>query len=163
MVAVSLFKNEILKTMSRILAYLLISGLLAVGIYAGYMAFRVDDKPIKDYTVTRSGVDSLQFEAYTKAQVRNVPTKEPFRWSEFTSAVVALAVAFGTISQKRINDKIDRNHTESGIRFDDIDETLRSVADQKNRDNIDQRLVKIEQDAAGFVDDEKVKALIVMD
>lgn len=145
--------QKLIKYMNRTITYLLISGLIAVGIYAGYTAIRVEEKPKSYQFVTRAAVDSTQIAAYNEFRSRNVPVKEPIRWSEITSAIVALTVAFGTIGFKAAHSKINS-------RLDVIDETLRTVADQTNRDNVDQRLVKIEQDAAGFVDDENVKTLI---
>ena len=138
--------------MSRIIAYSIITGLLIVGMYAGYLAFKVEDKPLEFGTVTRQAVDSATMAEYKAAQSKR-KEPEPIKWNEITAMIVSLTVAFGTVgytaSQKKTNNRLDK-----------IDETLSTVIDQKNRENIDKRLVKIEQDAAGFVDDDNVKAFI---
>jgi len=141
--------------MSRILTYLLLSGLFAVGIYAGYLAIKVEDKPKKAYQfVTRQAVDSSTMAEYkAKEAYTPQPIKEPIKWNEITAAIVALTVAGAGIGFTGFKKEVYS-------RFKGIEEQLQSVADQKNRDNVDQRLIKIEQDAAGFVDDEKIKALI---
>jgi len=144
-----------MKPMYRIITYLLISGLVAVGMYAGFTAFtKVEVKPERPYRfVTRQGVDSSQMAEYRRYSDRPPPVKEPIKWNEITTMIVSVTVALGTIGFKSSQKKIS-------VRFDNIESTLQLVVDQKNRDNVDQRLVKIEQDASAFVDDENVKALI---
>lgn len=131
----------------------MIFGLLGVGLFAGYTVLKVENKPKEYKFVTRAGVDSTQFEKYVQQQTEQHPINKPFPWSEMTTLIVSLTVAgaglkFGSF-KKEIYGK-----------FTAIEIILQSVADQKNRDNIDARLVKIEQDAAGFVDNEKIRALI---
>jgi len=137
--------------MNRILTYCLLSGLVVLGGFALYSSLKVEDKP-KQYTfVTRQAVDSAQLKQYIQSQQ---PIKsEPIKWNEITSAIVALAVAGAGIGFKGFKKEVYS-------RFESIDQQLQIVADQKNRDNIDNRLTKIEQDAAGFADDERIKALI---
>lgn len=141
----------ILKIMNRILTYFLLSGLIGVGLYAAYTAIRVEEKPKTIQFVTRSGADSTQVKQY----IERLPAQsepDPIPWNTITTSIVAITVAAGSVNLKRFKQKI----------FDEINEIkeqMKSVADQKNRDNVDAKLVKIEQDAAGWVDDENLKAL----
>jgi len=139
--------------MNRIFSYLLLSGLLGVGIFAGYTVLKVDDKPIEYKFVTRAGVDSTQFEKYIQQQTEQHPINKPFPWAEMTTLIVSVTVAGAGL-------KFGAFKKEIYGKFTAIEVILQSVADQKNRDNIDSRLVKIEQDAAGFVDDDRVRALL---
>jgi len=139
--------------MNRIFSYLLLSGLLGVGIFAGYTVFKVEDKPIEYKFVTRAGVDSTQFEKYIQQQTEQHPINKPFPWAEMTTLIVSVTVAGAGL-------KFGAFKKEIYGKFTAIEVILQSVADQKNRDNIDSRLVKIEQDAAGFVDDDRVRALL---
>ena len=142
--------------MNRIITYFLLSGSVAMGLFAGYAAFKVEEKPIKKYSfVTRQGVDSLQLVKYQQQQanVASAAEPEPIRWNQITAAIVSLFVAVAGVGFKGFKKEVYG-------RFKSIDDQLKSVADQKNRDTVDYRLTKIEQDAAGFVDDERVKALI---
>lgn len=138
---------------------LLISGLVLIGGYAAFMALRVEVKPkaYKFTGVTRSGADSAQVRQYQESQYKESkpvdPIKEPVRWNEITAAIVALTVAWSGIGFVRFKREVNG-------RFNNIDGLLQAVTDQRHRESVDVRLVKIEQDAAGFVDDEKVKALI---
>ena len=138
--------------MNRILTYFLLSGLVGVGLYAAYTAIRVEENPKTIKFVTRSGADSTQVKQY----IERLPAQtdhRPIPWGEITTSIVAITVAAGSVNLKRFKQKI----------FDEIKEIkdqMKSVADQKNRDNVDAKLVKIEQDAAGWVDDENIKALI---
>lgn len=140
--------------MSRVLHILLIAGLLGVGIFATIEAVKVE-KPTFYQSVTRQGVDSITAETYYRNQrfITEKKEREPIRWNEITAAIVAVIGAVAGIGFKQFKSEVYR-------RFKSIDEQLRTVADQKNRDSIDYRLVKIEQDAAGFADDERIKALI---
>jgi hypothetical protein len=143
----------ILKIMNRILNYLLLSGLIGVGIYAAFTAVKVDEKPKTIQFVTRSAVDSTQVRQYIERLPQPVSVPEPIPWAEITTAIVSITIAAGSVNLKRFKSKI----------FDEIrqlKEQMQIVADQKNRDNVDAMLVKIEQDAAGWVDDENLKALI---
>jgi len=139
--------------MNRIFSYLLLSGLLGVGIFAGYTVLKVDDKPIEYKFVTRAGVDSTQFEKYIQQQTEQHPINKPFPWAEMTTLIVSVTVAGAGL-------KFGAFKKEIYGKFTAIEVILQSVSDQKNRDNIDSRLVKIEQDAAGFVDDDRVRALL---
>ncbi len=139
--------------MNRIITYLLLSGLLGVGIFAGYTVLKVEDKPIEYKFVTRAGVDSTQFEKYIQQQAEQHPINKPFPWAEMTTLIVSVTVAGAGL-------KFGAFKREIYGKFNTIEVILQSVADQKNRDNIDSRLVKIEQDAAGFVDDDRVRALL---
>ena len=146
-------KNKLLKIMNRIIAYLIISGLIVVGGVAGYTALRVEKKPYYEHKfVTRSGVDSTAVQQYQQAQVKE-DKPQPIRWNEITTMIVSITVALGSVGFGRFKTKIYSEITE-------IKTQLHTVADQKNRDNIDHQLMKIEQDAAGFVDDERLKALV---
>lgn len=149
-----MLKSNKYQIMNRIITYFLLSGLVAMGLFAGYAAFRVEEKPIKKYSfVTRQGVDSLQLVKYQQQQVSAAPEPEPIRWNQITAAIVSLFVAVAGVGFKGFKKEVYG-------RFSSIEEQLKTVADQKNRDNVDQRLIKIEQDAAGFADDERIKALI---
>ncbi len=139
--------------MNRIFSYLLLSGLLGVGIYAGYTVLKVEDKPTEYKFVTRAGIDSTQFEKYNQQQTEQHPVNKPFPWAEMTTLIVSVTVAGAGIKFGSFKKEIYKE-------IASIKEILQSVADQKNRDNVDARLVKIEQDAAGFVDNEKVRSLI---
>lgn len=141
--------------MNRVLTYILLSGLVAVGLYAGFAAFAKDKNPEKKYSfVKRQSVDSLQFKQYhAQQQMQSIPDPQPIKWEAITSAIVALTVAGAGIGFKGFKKEVYS-------RFKSIEDQLKSVADQKSRDTVDCRLTKIEQDAAGFVDDERVKALI---
>ena len=151
MEAVNLLINNFLKIMNRIITYFLLSGLVLLGGFAIYSSLKVEDKP-KHYTfVTRQAVDSAQLKQYVQSEQ---PIKsEPIKWNEITAAIVALAVAGAGIGFKGFKKEVYN-------RFESIDQQLQIVADQKNRDNIDNRLTRIEQDAAGFADDDRIKALI---
>lgn len=140
--------------MSRIIHYLFISGLLAVGLFATIAALK-GREPIKlNQHVTRSTVDSLTAVTYYKIdQIRKEQDKKSIPWNEITTSIVAIAVAGAGIGFKGFKREVYN-------RFKSIEDQLKSVADQKNRDSVDYRLTKIEQDAAGFVDDERLKALI---
>jgi len=143
-----------LRYMSRIVNYLIITGLFVVGFVAIKEAVKVEDKPKyrTDKIITRSATDSLAAKEYliTRSQI---PTPDPIKWNEITSAIVALTVGVGSIWFKTTQSKVN-------TRLESIETVLQSVADQKNRDNVDNCLTRIEQDAAGFADDEKIKALI---
>ncbi len=139
--------------MNRIFTYLLLFGLLGVGLFAGYTVLKVENKPKEYKFVTRAGVDSTQFEKYVQRQDAEHPINKPFPWAEITTLIVSLTVAWGGLKFGDFKKDIYR---EIGT----IKEILQTVADQKNRDNVDARLVKIEQDAAGFVDDDRVRALL---
>lgn len=143
--------------MRRIIAFSIIVGLIGIGLYAGYVALKSEENPNKSslQLITRAGADSTQVSEYLKQYkpAPEQPEKVPIRWSEITAAIVALTVAGSGIGFTRFKKEVYS-------RFTSIDELLNAVADQKNRDNVDARLVKIEQDAAAFVDDEKVKGLI---
>jgi len=143
-----------MKTMSRIIHYLFISGFLAVGIVATVSALKGREPINYNQHVTRSEVDSLTAVTYYRIdQIRKEQEKKQVPWNEITTSIVALAVAGAGIGFKGFKKEIYS-------RFKGIEEQLKTVADQRNRDSIDQRLTKIEQDAAGFADDESVKALI---
>ena len=139
--------------MNRIITIILLSGLIGVGVFAGYTVLKVEEKPKAYQFVTRSAVDSTQFEKYVQRQEAEHPINKPFPWAEMTTLIVSLTVAWGGLKFGDFKKDIYR---EIGT----IKEILQTVADQKNRDNVDARLVKIEQDAAGFIDDDKVKALL---
>jgi len=141
--------------MNRIIAYLIISGLVVVGGVAGYTAFNVEKKPVRKFgTVTRQAVDSAAVAQYRMAQVEAERDKPaPIRWNEITTMIVSITVALGSVGFGKFKTKI---YSE----ISDIKTQLNTVADQKNRDNVDHQLLKIEQDAAAFTDDERVKALI---
>lgn len=142
--------------MNRIITYFLLSGFVAMGLFAGYAAFKVEEKPIKKYSfVTRQGVDSLHLVKYQQqqAKVASAAEPEPIRWNQITAAIVSLFVAVAGVGFKGFKKEVYG-------RFSSIEDQLKTVADQKNRDNVDQRLIKIEHDAAGFADDERIKALI---
>lgn len=140
--------------MSRIIHYLFISGFLAVGIVATVSALKGREPINYNQHVTRSEVDSLTAVTYYRIdQIRKEQEKKQVPWNEITTSIVALAVAGAGIGFKGFKKEIYS-------RFKGIEEQLKTVADQRNRDSIDQRLTKIEQDAAGFADDESVKALI---
>ena len=142
--------------MNRIITYFLLSGFVAIGLFAGYAAFKVEEKPIKKYSfVNRQGVDSLQLVKYQQQYIQPDSSKarEPIQWAQLTTAIVSLFVAVAGVGFKGFKKEVYG-------RFKSIDDQLKSVADQKNRDTVDYRLTKIEQDAAGFADDERIKALI---
>lgn len=146
-------KNKLLRIMNRVIAYLIISGLIIVGGVAGYTAMKVEEKPTRPYKfVTRSGVDSTAVYQYQQAEVKE-DKPQPIRWNEITTMIVSITVAIGTVGFGKFKTKI---YSE----ISDIKKQLHTVADQKNRDNVDHQLMKIEQDAAGFVDDERIRALI---
>lgn len=141
--------------MSRIIHYLSITGLLTVGGVATYKAIK-GREPINVYqSVTRNPVDSLTAVSYLKIEqiLKQHREKAAFPWSEITTSIVALAVAGAGIGFKGFKREVYS-------RFKGIEEQLKTVADQRNRDSVDQRLTKIEHDAAGFADSEQVKALI---
>ncbi len=139
--------------MNRIITHFLIFGLLAVGLFAGYTVLKVENKPKEYKFVTRAGVDSTQFEKYVQRQEAEHPINKPFPWAEMTTLIVSVTVAGAGL-------KFGAFKKEIYGKFNAIELILQTVADQKNRDNIDSRLVKIEQDAAGFIDNDKIKALI---
>jgi len=139
--------------MNRIFSYLLLSGLLGVGIFAGYTVFKVEDKPIEYKFVTRAGVDSTQFEKYIQQQTEQHPINKPFPWAEMTTLIISVTVAYSGIHFKSFKRDVFE-------RFATIEAGMQSVIDNRNRKTIDERLLKIERDAISFVDDENVKAYL---
>jgi hypothetical protein len=139
--------------MNRIITIILLSGLIGVGVFAGYTVLKVEEKPKAYQFVTRSAVDSTQFEKYVQRQEAEHPINKPFPWAEMTTLIVSVTVAGAGLKFGAFKKEIYGKFTAIGV-------ILQSVADQKNRDNVDSRLVKIEQDAAGFVDDDKIRALL---
>jgi hypothetical protein len=142
------------KQIGRFLPYFVIIVLIFVGIVA------INDsinRPIEfnheQPFVTRSAVDSTQVKAYEQRVEQPQQPKKEIPWTEITAAIVSLSVGFGSIGFKA-------SHTKINGRLDNIDVTLQSVIDQRNKDNVDHALIKIEQDAASLVDDDKIKALI---
>jgi hypothetical protein len=141
------------KQIGRFLPYFVIIVLIGVGIVAINDSVNRPiefnhDRPF----VTRSAVDSAQFRVYEK-RVEQPEQKKQIPWEQLTTVIVSFAVAFGSLGFKSSLSKVNG-------RLDSIDTTMQKVIDQGNRDNVDQRLIKIEQDAASLIDDEKIKALI---
>ncbi len=146
--------KTILKIMNKILSYLTIAGLLVFSGFAGYyIFFNKPEQSKKTYQfVTRSAVDSLKMQAY----VENLPTKAESNsvpWNTITSAIVALAIAGGNVWLKKFKSEIY-------CEIKNIRNQLQILTDQENRKSVDTKLLKLEQDAAGWADDEKLKALI---
>ena len=138
----------------KLLTWSIVLLLIGVGGYATYLVLKPVEQPKRAYTsVTRSAVDSTVVSQYKVYAGDPVKTKEPIKWNEITTAIVSITIALGTVRFKAEKDKMYG-------KIDDIYTILDSVVDQKERDTIDKMLLKIEQDAAGFVDDNKAKALI---
>ena len=141
------------KQIGRFFPYFVIIVLISIGIVAINDSVNrpIEINPDRPF-VTRSAVDSAQFRAYEK-RVEQPEQKKPIPWEQLTTVIVSFAVAFGSLGFKSSLSKVNG-------RLDSIDTTMQKVIDQGNRDNVDQRLIKIEQDAASLIDDEKIKALI---
>lgn len=145
--------KQILEIMNRLLTYFLIAGLLIVGCYVGYTALNGGVEPVKEYKfITRSGADSTQVKEYLQSKPVE-PIKKPVDFIELILAIIPLTIAVGGWGFTKFKREVYG-------KFETINDLLLAVTDQRNRESIDARLVKIEQDAAGFVDDDKIKALI---
>lgn len=139
--------------MRKYLSYIIVACLLAIGSGAIYAIFKAEPQPQSKLFITRAPADSTTVAEYIAARAKEPVEANTIRWNEITAMIVSITIAVGTLNLKQFKTKI----------FDEINgikTQLQTVADQKDRDDLDKILVKIEQDAAGFVDDENVKALI---
>lgn len=139
--------------MRKYLSYLIVAVLLGIGSAAIFAIIKTEPQPQPKLFITRAPADSAAVAQYIAARDSQPAQNTPIKWSEITAMIVSITIAVGTINLKQFKAKI----------FDEIaaiKTQLQIVADQKDRDEVDKILVKIEQDAAGFVDDENIKALI---